>query len=82
MRAKLDALEEAFTGHFTDHHALPLSTMLARIDTLDADIAALEPRSRRWSPLSPRRWRNSRRSRGSALPGRLLSFLVGVRIVG
>ena len=42
LRAKLEALEEAFTGHFTDHHAFLLATMLARIDALDADIAALE----------------------------------------
>ncbi|MGH3539509.1 MAG: transposase, partial [Pseudonocardiaceae bacterium] len=39
---KIGALEEAFTGHFTDHHAFLLGAMLARIDALDADIAALE----------------------------------------
>jgi transposase len=42
MRAKLTVLEEAFTGHFTGHHALLLSKMLARIDALDADIAELD----------------------------------------
>jgi transposase len=42
MRAKLTALEEAFTGHFTAHHALLLAKMLARIDALDADIAELD----------------------------------------
>jgi transposase len=42
MRAKLEALEEAFTGHFTDHHALLLRKMLARIDALNADIAELD----------------------------------------
>ena len=42
LRAKIGALEEAFTGHFTDHHALLLSKMLARIDALDADIAELD----------------------------------------
>ena len=42
MRVKIGALEEAFTGHFTDHHAFLLGAMLARIDALDADIAALE----------------------------------------
>jgi transposase len=42
LRAKIGALQEAFTGHFTDHHAFLLATMLTRIDTLDADIAALE----------------------------------------
>jgi transposase len=42
LRGKLGMLEEAFTGHFTDHHAFLLGTMLARIDALDADIATLE----------------------------------------
>ncbi|MDQ3359630.1 MAG: IS110 family transposase [Actinomycetota bacterium] len=42
MRVKIGALEEAFTGHFTDHHGFLLATMLTRIDALDADIAALE----------------------------------------
>ena len=42
MRSKLDALQEAFTGHFTGHHALLLGKMLARIDALDADIAELD----------------------------------------
>jgi transposase len=30
MRAKITVLEEAFTGHFTDHHAFLLRTMLGR----------------------------------------------------
>jgi transposase len=42
MRAKITQLEEAFTGHFTDHHRFLLGKMLARIDALDADIAELE----------------------------------------
>ena len=42
MRAKIPALEEAFTGFFTDHHAFLLAAMLRRVDALDADIAALE----------------------------------------
>ena len=42
LRAKIGALEEAFTGHFTDHHAFLLATMLARVDALDTDIGALE----------------------------------------
>ncbi|MGH3515060.1 MAG: IS110 family transposase [Pseudonocardiaceae bacterium] len=42
LRGKLTELQEAFTGHFTDHHAFLLGAMLARIDALDADIAALE----------------------------------------
>ena len=42
LRAKITQLEEAFTGHFTDHHRFLLGKMLARIDALDADIAELE----------------------------------------
>ena len=42
MRTKISALEEAFTGHFTDHHAFLLAKMLARIDGIDADIAELD----------------------------------------
>jgi transposase len=41
MRGKIAALEEAFTGRFTDHHAFLLGKMLDRIDTTDADIAEL-----------------------------------------
>jgi transposase len=44
MRRKTAALQEAFTGHFTDHHAFLLSRMLARADGLDADIAELDAR--------------------------------------
>jgi transposase len=44
MRRKLTALQEAFTGHFTDHHAFLLATMLARVDSIDADIAQLDAR--------------------------------------
>jgi transposase len=42
MRTKISALEEAFTGHFTDHHAFLLGKMPARIDGIDADIAELD----------------------------------------
>ena len=42
MRTKISLLEEAFTGHFTDHHAFLLERMLARIDAINADIAALD----------------------------------------
>ena len=31
---KITALEEAFTGHFTDHHAFLLGKMLARVDAI------------------------------------------------
>ena len=42
MRAKIPLLEEAFVGHFTDHHTFLLRTMLARVDETSADIADLE----------------------------------------
>jgi transposase len=42
LRAKLGLLEEAFTGHFSDHHGFLLGTMLARIDQATHDIAAVE----------------------------------------
>lgn len=42
MRKKIPALEEAFTGHFDEHHRFLLATMLGRIDAIDQDIAALD----------------------------------------
>jgi transposase len=42
MRGKIAQLEEAFTGHFSDHHAFLLGKMLARIDAIDADITDLD----------------------------------------
>jgi transposase len=42
MRSKIPALEEAFVGHFTDHHAFLLAKMLARVEAIEADIAELE----------------------------------------
>jgi transposase len=44
MRTKLRDLQEAFVGRFSDHHAFLLDRMLARIDTLNADITAVEAR--------------------------------------
>jgi len=44
MRGKISVLEEAFTGHFTGHHAFLPAKMLARIDGLNADIAELDAR--------------------------------------
>jgi len=44
MRAKIPALQEAFIGRFSDHHAFLLATMLARVDALDGDIAHVETR--------------------------------------
>jgi transposase len=40
MRRKITTLQEAFTGYFTGHHAFLLATMLARVDAIDAGIAA------------------------------------------
>ena len=45
MRSKNARLQEAFVGRFNDHHAFLLSTMLARIDQLSADIAAVQERT-------------------------------------
>jgi transposase len=42
MRTKISQLEEAFTGHFDNHHRFLLTRMLARIDAIDADIAAID----------------------------------------
>jgi transposase len=46
MRLKIGLLEEAFAGlrigTFDDHHRFLLARMLARIDAVDADIAALD----------------------------------------
>jgi len=42
MRAKIPLLEEAFVGHFTNHHRFLLHTMLARVDQTSADITAVE----------------------------------------
>jgi transposase len=42
MRRKIAVLEEAFTGYFTDHHAFLLARMLARVDAISADIAAID----------------------------------------
>src|SRR5262249_43901312 len=42
LRRNITTLQEAFTGHFTGHHAFLLAKMLARVDAIDADIAALD----------------------------------------
>lgn len=42
MRTKIGRLEEAFNGHFGEHHRFLLARMLARIDGVDADIAAVD----------------------------------------
>jgi transposase len=42
MRTKITVLEEAFTGHFTSHHAFLLTAMPSRVDAISADIAAVD----------------------------------------
>ncbi|MFJ2032796.1 IS110 family transposase [Streptosporangium sp. NPDC087985] len=42
LRKKIPLLEEAFTGHFTDHHAFLLGKMLGRVDAISSDIADLD----------------------------------------
>ena len=44
MRAKTAVLQEALTGHFTEHHAFLLGMMLDRIDALSAQIDTLTDR--------------------------------------
>jgi len=45
MRSKTARLVEAFIGRFSDHHGFLLTTMLARIDALSADIDAVQQRT-------------------------------------
>jgi transposase len=42
LRRKMGALEEAFVGRFTDHHAFLLTKMLARVDAIGVDIADVD----------------------------------------
>lgn len=42
MRSKIPVLEEALTGHFTDHHAFLARTMIDRIDGITADIEKVD----------------------------------------
>lgn len=44
MRVKLPQLEEAFVGHFDDHHAFLLTQMLGRVDTLSTGIDSVDAR--------------------------------------
>ena len=44
LRGKLPQLEKALTGRFREHHAFLLERMLAHVDDLEADIAALTER--------------------------------------
>jgi transposase len=54
LRAKRSQLEEACTGHFSDHHAFLLARMLGRIDQASADIAELEAKTdQEVAPFAP-----------------------------
>ena len=44
LRAKLPELKKALTARFDDHHAFLLRRMLAHVDGLDEDIAAISER--------------------------------------
>jgi transposase len=44
MRAKASVLQEALTGHFTEHHAFLLGMMLDRVDAITAQIETLTAR--------------------------------------
>ena len=69
LRAKRSVLEEAFTGHFTDHHGFLLAKMLARVEALDADIAELDGQARGADrPFRRRRPTGWMRSPASAAP--------------
>ena len=64
MRRKISVLEEAFTGHFTEHHSFLLTKMLARVDALDADIAELDTKievTRHLNQSTQNTWMVSRR---------------------
>jgi transposase len=54
LPAKRSQLQEAFTGHFSDHHAFLLARMLGRIDQASADIAELEAKTdQEVAPFAP-----------------------------
>jgi len=42
MRGKISLLEEAFVGHFSDHHGFLLNKMLTRVEAIEADITDVE----------------------------------------
>ena len=44
LRSKIPQLQDALAGRFNEHHALIASSMLARIDQIDATIATLGER--------------------------------------
>jgi transposase len=44
LRRKIPALQEALTGHFTDHHGFLLGKMISRIEAIEADIREVDAR--------------------------------------
>ena len=44
MRKKIPQLRRRSSGRFSEHHAFLLAQMLARVDAINADIAAVEDR--------------------------------------
>ncbi|WP_239089268.1 IS110 family transposase [Micromonospora gifhornensis] len=54
LRRKIPALQEALTGHFTDHHAFLLGKMIARIEQVEADIREVDARiEAQLAPFAP-----------------------------
>jgi transposase len=54
MRSKIAVLEEALTGHFEDHHGFLLRSMLAHIDSVNAQIDQVTTRIQAViAPLAP-----------------------------
>ena len=77
MRGKRGRLRDAFTGHFTEHHAFLLQTMLARIDQASADIAALEAHIEAEIALFRRRSTSSMRSPGGRAAAQVIIAEIG-----
>ncbi|MDG4757157.1 IS110 family transposase [Micromonospora sp. WMMD710] len=54
LRRKIPALQEALTGHFTDHHAFLLGKMITRIEQVEADIREVDARiEAQLAPFAP-----------------------------
>jgi transposase len=72
MRTKISHPEETFAGlglgTFDDHHRFQLARMLARVDAVDADIAAVDAQIGQHLDLSMMRSPVSMRSRHSSHP--------------
>ncbi|MFG6191661.1 hypothetical protein [Nonomuraea sp. JJY05] len=73
MRAKISALEEAFTDRFTDHQAFLLRKMLVRVDQINADIAEIDAKIEELVALLRGRWSDWMTSPASDAPPPLSS---------